>query len=275
LLDIDQNKSNDYVNATRKNGDTVKPGWARLAFSCYFSPAAVECIIEAVQWVALHGEELLWQYTFDPKSTMWVHSNHSQHHAQHLWNLDTFTPTRSHIPRPNTISSSFCEKRTTWWKDNTSSFLGCACISLNIVTLPAPSEKLRWFLCCRVKLRPVESIYEGRTSRSRRNDFMSRTDMKIMNLFTIKKEGLHDQEQIMNLFTINKERLHNQEQSRRNDFTIKKERIHDQEQIIMNLFTIMNQFTIMKELHDHEQKIMNRFTIMKERIKALVLLPGT
>jgi len=74
LLGIDRERSDAIATDTRCHGDTVKPGWARLAFSYYFSPATVDYIIRAVHWVAKHGDTLLAHYLFDPQTTLWVNN---------------------------------------------------------------------------------------------------------------------------------------------------------------------------------------------------------
>jgi selenocysteine lyase/cysteine desulfurase len=51
LLDIDQERSDAFIAEMKEHGDAIKPGWARVAFGYYFSPATVDYMIDAVHWV--------------------------------------------------------------------------------------------------------------------------------------------------------------------------------------------------------------------------------
>ena len=51
----------------------IRPGWTRLSFVFYDSPATVDYIIRAVDLIATEGWRALVDYTFDPKTGHWKH----------------------------------------------------------------------------------------------------------------------------------------------------------------------------------------------------------
>jgi selenocysteine lyase/cysteine desulfurase len=51
----------------------IKPGWARINFSCFLSEAGFDFLVDAVDLVATSGHRLLGDYVFDPRSGHWRH----------------------------------------------------------------------------------------------------------------------------------------------------------------------------------------------------------
>lgn len=92
LLDIDQERSDAFIAEMKEHGDAIKPGWARVTFGYYFSPATVDYMIDAVHWVARHGEKLLPWYKMDLQTTMWIHVSAPPTTARPLWKLEDTAP---------------------------------------------------------------------------------------------------------------------------------------------------------------------------------------
>jgi selenocysteine lyase/cysteine desulfurase len=51
----------------------VKPGWARVSFAYYLSPAQVDYIVEAVHLIATYGPRIQGEYRFDVYTGQWTH----------------------------------------------------------------------------------------------------------------------------------------------------------------------------------------------------------
>lgn len=73
LLGIDLERSHAFEREILKGSEGIKPGWVRVNFNYFIDEATFTFLVDAVQWVADHGAELLPLYTFDPKSGLWSH----------------------------------------------------------------------------------------------------------------------------------------------------------------------------------------------------------
>ncbi len=73
LLGIDAQRSASLHAAVADGWEGVKPGWARLNLPYVLSEDAVDLLIEAVAFVALHGWRLMRDYAFDPRTGQWRH----------------------------------------------------------------------------------------------------------------------------------------------------------------------------------------------------------
>jgi hypothetical protein len=75
LLGIDIERSHQFEREILTGCEGIKPGWVRVSFNYFISPAVCEYIVDAVDFVATHGWELLPEYRFDPYRGLWRHKD--------------------------------------------------------------------------------------------------------------------------------------------------------------------------------------------------------
>jgi hypothetical protein len=73
LLGIDIERSHRFEQEIINGCEGIKPGWVRVSFNYFISPAVFDYIVAAVHFVADHGWALLPEYRFDPYSGLWRH----------------------------------------------------------------------------------------------------------------------------------------------------------------------------------------------------------
>ena len=73
LLGIDLDRSHRFEQEIVAGCEGIKPGWVRVSFNYFISPATFRYIVEAVDLVATHGWLLLPEYRFEPASGLWRH----------------------------------------------------------------------------------------------------------------------------------------------------------------------------------------------------------
>jgi hypothetical protein len=71
LLGIDLDRSHEFEREIARGCEGIKPGWVRVNFNYFISDAVFRFILDAVDFVATHGHELLPEYTFDPPTGLW------------------------------------------------------------------------------------------------------------------------------------------------------------------------------------------------------------
>ena len=75
LLHISEQASDLYRDAVSGGYEGVKPGWTRLNFNYFISPAEYEFLLSAIEFIADHGERFLRLYDFDWQSGAWKHKD--------------------------------------------------------------------------------------------------------------------------------------------------------------------------------------------------------
>jgi selenocysteine lyase/cysteine desulfurase len=73
LLGIDIERSHEFSREITRGCEGIKPGWVRVNFNYFVSPAVVDYVIEAVRLVAQDGWRLLPDYRFEAASGLWRH----------------------------------------------------------------------------------------------------------------------------------------------------------------------------------------------------------
>ncbi|MDX6257430.1 MAG: hypothetical protein QOJ11_3764 [Frankiales bacterium] len=73
LLGIDLDRSEELTREITGGCEGIKPGWVRVNFNYFISPAVFDYLLKAVIMVAREGWRLLPDYRFDPTSGMWRH----------------------------------------------------------------------------------------------------------------------------------------------------------------------------------------------------------
>ena len=73
LLGIDVERSHEFEREITGGCEGIKPGWVRVNFNYFISPAVFRYVVEAVALVARDGWRLLPDYRFEPASGLWRH----------------------------------------------------------------------------------------------------------------------------------------------------------------------------------------------------------
>nr|WP_221446694.1 aminotransferase class V-fold PLP-dependent enzyme [Microbacterium thalassium] len=73
LLGIDLDRSLEYDREISRGCEGIKPGWVRINFNYFISPAVFDYLVEAVRLVARDGWRMLPDYRFDPERGLWHH----------------------------------------------------------------------------------------------------------------------------------------------------------------------------------------------------------
>jgi selenocysteine lyase/cysteine desulfurase len=73
LLGISQAESERFRQCILKGWQGVKPGWCRVGFHFSMDEAEADFLIEAVAFLAMHGEDFLVDYCFDAHAANWSH----------------------------------------------------------------------------------------------------------------------------------------------------------------------------------------------------------
>jgi selenocysteine lyase/cysteine desulfurase len=75
LLGIDPNLSHAFQREITKGCEGIKPGWIRVNFNYFITPATCDYLIEAVHLIARDGWKLLPDYRFEPATGLWHHAD--------------------------------------------------------------------------------------------------------------------------------------------------------------------------------------------------------
>ncbi len=73
LLGLDRQTSAALERLVREGYEGIRPGWVRLNFNYFISEREFAFLLDAVEFVAEHGWELLPLYRFDPHTGRWRH----------------------------------------------------------------------------------------------------------------------------------------------------------------------------------------------------------
>ncbi|TNF49330.1 MAG: aminotransferase class V-fold PLP-dependent enzyme [Bacteroidetes bacterium] len=77
LLNLSEEKSQQYMVELAKGNVGSKPGWVRLNFNYFIPEEEFNYILDAMCWIANNGWKLLNEYHFDDDNALW--SFHGQH----------------------------------------------------------------------------------------------------------------------------------------------------------------------------------------------------
>ncbi len=75
LLGIDLELSHAFQREITKGCEGIKPGWTRINFNYFITPATCDYLIEAVHLIARDGWKLLIDYRFEPATGLWHHAD--------------------------------------------------------------------------------------------------------------------------------------------------------------------------------------------------------
>ena len=73
LLDISPARAEEFRDVVLDGFEAVKPGWTRLNFSYFIEPDEFEFLLDAIEFIADHGERFIAEYGCDWHSGAWRH----------------------------------------------------------------------------------------------------------------------------------------------------------------------------------------------------------
>lgn len=106
LLDIDDERSQRYLQGVQAGYEGIKPGWTRINFNYFISEEEFEFLLDAVEFVAEYGDRFLPFYAFDWHSGAWRHNKAPEHPS--LFDL----PAPTTEPEPAKYKEYLLEART-------------------------------------------------------------------------------------------------------------------------------------------------------------------
>lgn len=71
LLELSDEKSDEYMEELATGNVGIKPGWVRLNFNYFVPEEEVRYIVKAIEWIAEKGYLLLKEYHFDDRNGLW------------------------------------------------------------------------------------------------------------------------------------------------------------------------------------------------------------
>lgn len=75
LLDIGHDLSERYMDEIDAGHEGLKPGWTRISLHYTLTDDELECIVDAVGWIAAHGAALVPAYELDWVTGTWTHGD--------------------------------------------------------------------------------------------------------------------------------------------------------------------------------------------------------
>ncbi len=73
LLAIDADHSQALRDEIGQGCEGIKPGWVRVGFNYFISDTVCDYLIDAVDLLTTHGDRLLGDYRFNPRTGLWRH----------------------------------------------------------------------------------------------------------------------------------------------------------------------------------------------------------
>lgn len=88
LLDLSNEKSDEYMVELATGNVGIKPGWVRLNLNYFVPESEIQFITRAIDWIANNGHYLLKDYHFDDKTALWKNKSVVE---SPLHSLDSFS----------------------------------------------------------------------------------------------------------------------------------------------------------------------------------------
>lgn len=144
LLGIDLERSHEFAREITLGCEGIKPGWVRINFNYFISPAVLDYLISAPILVARHGWKLLGDYIFDPMSGRWRHRDGATEPPLRLTQLAYDSTGRLVHPRHDDRAP---ESELRRYLDQAEAIFAAACPpdAAEPPGLSADFEHLRWF----------------------------------------------------------------------------------------------------------------------------------
>ncbi len=71
LLELSNEKSDEYMVELSKGNVGIKPGWSRLNLNYFIPDYELKFIVKAIHWISENGYKLLKEYHFDDLTALW------------------------------------------------------------------------------------------------------------------------------------------------------------------------------------------------------------
>jgi selenocysteine lyase/cysteine desulfurase len=146
LLNIDATTSEQFEKEVLLGCEGIKPGWVRINFNYFISPAVFEFLLRAVEFVADEGWKLLPLYRFEAQSGRWWHKDGPPKPAMSLTSISYASGRMEygsrHATEPESALVSYLEKATQIVEQAVESY---ADLEVEPLTRGAEFEQLRWF----------------------------------------------------------------------------------------------------------------------------------
>ncbi len=118
LLHIDEATSESYRKLIQKGFHGIKPGWCRIGFHYVMDEADVDFIVQAVEFIAKHGEQFLPWYDFCLKQACWKHIEDKgdcpELKLDDAFNEDIMCPSPMPIGLRRQLYTQFLNEAKTW-----------------------------------------------------------------------------------------------------------------------------------------------------------------
>ena len=144
LLGIDIERSHEFEREIARGCEGIKPGWTRVSFNYFLSPAVFDYLVEAVDLVARDGWRLLPEYRFDPVTGLWHHRRGPVEPPFRLGDL-RYDPGTGELRLPDLPHDRAPESALAGYLDEACRILAAAGEADDDGRLGADFEQLRWF----------------------------------------------------------------------------------------------------------------------------------
>jgi len=88
LLDLSDEKSDQYMVELSCGNVGIKPGWSRLNINYFIPDYELKFIVNAISWIAEKGYMLLKEYYFDDRTAIWSKTGFASYQAMSLNDFD-------------------------------------------------------------------------------------------------------------------------------------------------------------------------------------------
>ncbi len=112
LLDLSDEKSDEFMDELDTGNMGMKPGWSRLNLNYFVPEYETHFIVKAVNWVANNGYLLLKSYHFDDKTGIWRNGNNNEIPVNSLNDFDGTNNFEAHptVNNREELQNSYFEK---------------------------------------------------------------------------------------------------------------------------------------------------------------------
>jgi len=95
LLQLNDEKSCEYMVELSTGNVGIKPGWVRLNFNYFIPEDEFEYLLSSIEWISEHGWKLMTEYVFDDRVGIWKYKHT---HEVQLHSLKDILNKTSHKP---------------------------------------------------------------------------------------------------------------------------------------------------------------------------------
>ncbi|MFB6371837.1 MAG: aminotransferase class V-fold PLP-dependent enzyme [Bradymonadaceae bacterium] len=146
LLGIDLDTSHEFEREILRGCEGIKPGWVRVNFNYFIDEDIFDYILEAVEFIADRGWELLPDYALETDTGRWYHRERELEAPHSLHDIDydggLLEETGSHATAPKSALPTYLEEAPELIDEARRRFQS---LDLPPPDLPDHFQELRWF----------------------------------------------------------------------------------------------------------------------------------